>query len=476
MISLLIKEAIYINEVVLGTAFGVLVGPYGINAFDPRDWSMQDEVTLEALRVVLVASLFAVGVELPCAYMKEHAKGLLIMVVPTMAIGWVIVTAILYALFPGLGLTSALCIAACLTPTDPVTCAAITRGNFATKHVPKEIRHILSAEAAANDGLAYPFLSISLYLVTESSLTTAIRKGFLVGWLYQVVFGTIIGSLIGLVFSKLMRLSHSKGFIDRESYIAQYLALAIFTTGVAYTLGADDLLAAFAAGCVVAWDGHFKEQTEDDTFASVVDCLLNCACFIYIGAWLPFDSYNSVELGIVPWRLIVLVIGILLFRRIPALLLLYKFASLFDVSLATKAFLSGPMGVSAVFVSTLARTRLPSPSDPPANQPETLAATIQPIVSFVVLCSILVHGLSIPFFNAGRELARSVTINSINWQRSTTNNMPIGLELDVKILNTNDVSRSGMVLREVSSSETAGPGGDPAATPAPSRDLERGLL
>jgi hypothetical protein len=36
-------------------------------------------------------------------------------------------TGIIQALFPGLNYISSLCIAACLTPTDPVTCAAITR-------------------------------------------------------------------------------------------------------------------------------------------------------------------------------------------------------------------------------------------------------------------------------------------------------------------------------------------------------------
>ena len=45
-----------------------------------------------------------------------------------------------------------------------------------------------------------------------------------------------------------MKLSHKQGFIDRESYVAQYLALAIFTAGVVSTIGSDDLLAAFAAG------------------------------------------------------------------------------------------------------------------------------------------------------------------------------------------------------------------------------------
>ena len=45
-----------------------------------------------------------------------------------------------------------------------------------------------------------------------------------------------------------MKFAYRKGLIDRESYVAQYLALALFTIGVVSTLGSDDLLAAFAAG------------------------------------------------------------------------------------------------------------------------------------------------------------------------------------------------------------------------------------
>ena len=45
-----------------------------------------------------------------------------------------------------------------------------------------------------------------------------------------------------------MKISHRKGLIDRESFVAQYLSLAFLTIGIASTLGSDDLLAAFAAG------------------------------------------------------------------------------------------------------------------------------------------------------------------------------------------------------------------------------------
>ncbi|KAG1737660.1 Sodium/hydrogen exchanger [Suillus lakei] len=437
MVALLIKEKVcechktltndaclpqfYVNEVVLGTGFGIVIGPFVANIFAPRSWgSLNNTITLEVMRIVLVIGLFAAGVELPRAYMKCHANSLLIMVVPTMAFGWVVVAAIIHVLFPKLDYISALCIAACLTPTDPVTCAAITRGKFAIKHVPEDIRHILLAEAAANDGLAYPFLSISIYLTIETSVKTAIGKWFLVGWLYQVILGTVLGAVLGFLFSKLMKISHTQGFIDRESYIAQYLALSIFTMGVASTIGADDLLAAFAAGCAISWDGHFHDQTKDDAFSSVIDYVMNCGCFIYIGAWLPFDTFNYLD--ITPWKLLLLVIAILVLRRIPFLLALYKFIpeitswqeSLFCGHFGEQFFylccrfhleyLSCiQMGVSAVFVSALALTRLPTPENPPADQAQYLATTIQPIVSFVVLGSIIVHGLSIPFFTISRK-------------------------------------------------------------------------
>jgi sodium/hydrogen antiporter len=58
-------------------------------------------------------------------------------------------------------------------------------GKFAHDHLPAKLRHILAAESAANDGLAYPFLSISIYLTLESSLRVAIGKWFLVGWLCE---------------------------------------------------------------------------------------------------------------------------------------------------------------------------------------------------------------------------------------------------------------------------------------------------
>jgi len=76
------------------------------------------------------------------------------------------------------------------------------------------------------------------------------------------------------------------------------------------------------------------------------------------------------------------------------------------------------MGVGAVFISTLALHRLPTPENPPSSQQDLLALVLQPIVSFVVLSSIIIHGLSIPFFNLGMNVSRSVSLSATLTSRS----------------------------------------------------------
>lgn len=54
---------------------------------------------------------------------------------------------------PSLTFLEALCISACVTPTDPILANSIVKGRYAEKYVPKGVRDIISAESGANDGL-----------------------------------------------------------------------------------------------------------------------------------------------------------------------------------------------------------------------------------------------------------------------------------------------------------------------------------
>lgn len=68
------------------------MGPYGANVIDPRSWGGGNEetvnqVTLEVTRVILAVGVFAIGVELPKAYMAKHWKSLFFLIAPVMT--WV---------------------------------------------------------------------------------------------------------------------------------------------------------------------------------------------------------------------------------------------------------------------------------------------------------------------------------------------------------------------------------------------------
>jgi NhaP-type Na+/H+ or K+/H+ antiporter len=51
------------------------------------------------------------------------------------------------------------------------------------KNVPLPIRQLLVAESASNDGLAYPFLGIAIYLTAEATRETAFEKWLVISWL-----------------------------------------------------------------------------------------------------------------------------------------------------------------------------------------------------------------------------------------------------------------------------------------------------
>lgn len=250
-------------------------------------------------------------------------------------------------------------------------------------------------------------------------------------FLDQVILGILIGSLLGFSFRHLMKFCQRHDLIDRHSYVAQYLSLAILTIGLTTILGCDDLLAAFACGTSFAWDGFFNKQTEESVFSSVIDTLFNVAAFIFVGAWMPFGQFHlNVQSGtdamgaVQVWRLVVLAILVLLLRRLPIMMAMYRWIP--DVKTWREAVFSGhfgPMGIGAIFISTLASQFLiqniagnPSTTADQQHQLEMVSQMIQPIVAFMVICSITIHGLSIPGFSLGRRV-HSV---SRTWSRRDT--------------------------------------------------------
>ena len=166
----------------------------------------------------------------------------------------------------------------------------------------------------------------------------------------QIVLSVIWGSMLGYSIRHLMKFCERKDLIDRQSYVAQYISLALLTVGTSTLLGTEDLLASFACGTAFSWDGFFNKQTEASMFSSVIDLLLNSAAFVYVGAWMPFDSFSDKTLSLSTWRLICIAILMLLLRRLPIILGLFKWIP--DIKSFREALFSGhfgPIGIGQLY-------------------------------------------------------------------------------------------------------------------------------
>ncbi|CCE81932.1 Piso0_002613 [Millerozyma farinosa CBS 7064] len=429
LVSLFVKERLYIGEASVATIAGLILGPHCLNWFDPDSWGNSDFITLEICRIVLCIQIVAVAVELPRKYMKKHWVSVAIFLLPVMTCGWLVVGLFIWALIPHFSFNYALLVSACVTATDPVLASAVVgKGKFAER-VPGHLRNLLTAESGCNDGMAFPFIYLSINLIIHSGHGGEIVKDWiLITILYECVFGCLLGVFLGLLLKYAVAFAEKKNLIDRESFLALFVFLAFISAGIGSMLGVDDLLVSFAAGTAFGWNGYFARKTEESHVSTVIDLLLNLSFFVYFGAIVPWPQFNNADIGLNCWRLIVLALVIIFLRRLPAVVMLKPVTP--DVKTWREAFFCGhfgPIGVGAIFAAILARKSLEAPytteETPLARIPDTeyphyqVLATIWPIVCFVVITSIIVHGSSVAVLTLGKRLNRM----AITMSFTTTN-------------------------------------------------------
>ncbi|EME46457.1 hypothetical protein DOTSEDRAFT_70456 [Dothistroma septosporum NZE10] len=427
-----LRNRLHLSEPPIALVVGIILGPqvlgwvtpnfirggYGRHEPDLHGWGWGDNVIQEATRVIVGIQVFAVGVELPKYYASRHWRSVAMMLGPVMAVGWLICAFLCWLIFRT-DIPTAMVIAACLTPTDPVLAASILSNSQFSVRVPKRLKDMLSAETGCNDGISFPFLYLGLYLLTQPTGDMALRDWFLITLLWQCVFGTFVGIVIGTFFNWTLRFSEARDYIDRAGFVVFYLLLALFSVGVGSTLGSDDFLVAFGAGYGFARDGWFSQKTKQTALPQIIDLLLNNAMFVYFGTILPWNAFKPSDITpwVTPGRLVGFLVLVLLFRRIPVMLAVYRWTP--DIKTMTEAFFCGhfgPMGLGALFLAIEARAVLENGTSkpdahppvfvPPFTNRERAIEMVWPIISFVVFGSTVVHGLSVLVLSVASHFRR----------------------------------------------------------------------
>ncbi|PHH72982.1 hypothetical protein CDD82_5717 [Ophiocordyceps australis] len=425
LVSFLLKEHFYLSEALIALLVGAGFGPHGVNWIRPKDYAgchehgvsavecadMLDALTLNFCRLVLGVQLVLAGVQLPNKYLWREWRSLMLLIGPGMACMW-LATSLLVWLLVGSGSMSflhALAVGACVTPTDPVLSAVIVKGKFADHNIAKDLQHLIVAESGTNDGLGYPFLFFALYLIKYNSAgpAQAMSLWLVFTWGYTILLSIVYGAIVGFVGKELLHWAEKRNYVDRESFLVFAVALALFVLGTCGLMGTDDVLACFIAGNTFTWDDWFRLQTKDDSLQPTVDMLLNVSVFLWFGAFLPWDAFevNAVP-GLTTWRLVVLGLLVLALRRLPWVFAMRSWIhQIQEVRQAVFVGFFGPIGVSAIFYLYIAldfiEQHLSESKKVPRSDVEHLGETIRVVVWFLTVCSIIVHGLSIPLGKVG---------------------------------------------------------------------------
>ncbi|KAK4058794.1 hypothetical protein OIO90_000240 [Microbotryomycetes sp. JL221] len=395
--SYFLKERLFLSSALISICLGIGFGPIGANVLSPWAWTGYDEearheLTFQLTRIVIGIQVMFAGIDLPAAYLRKQAWSMFMLLIPIMTVAWFICGGFIHLLIPSLTFLESLCISACITPTDPILANAIVKGRFAEKYVPKAVRDLISAESGANDGLGYPFIFITFFLMERQ--INDWNYGLVVGhwvvstWLYQIALACAIGAVIGYAARKTVKVAHRKQLIDHESFSAFGVGCSFLVLGVVGVLGSDDILACFVAGNALTWCDYVRVETEDYGFQDVIDSLLNASIFLYLGALIPWSELSMN--GLVPWKLVLLAIAVLCLRRLPWVLSVWKLIpAIPDTRQAIFTGWFGPIGVSAVYYAELAYKELP-------EERERLRAVIGPVVLFIAFSSTVVHGCTVP--------------------------------------------------------------------------------
>ena len=312
---------------------GIVFSPHATNLIEPLEHALGSQenlgvITLYFTRLVLGVQLVLAGVQLPSKYLFIEWKSLALLLGPGMTFMWISSSLLIWRLVPNMEFLHSLALGACVTPTDPVLSNSIVKGKFADKNIPKDLQNIIIAESGANDGLGYPFLFFSLYLIKYAGQPGRVRIAmgdwFGETWGYTILLSVVYGATVGWIAKELLQWSQEKKFVDRESFLVFAITLAPFIVGTCGIIGTDDVLACFIAGNAFTIDDWFRLETLDDSLQPTIDMLLNLSIFMWFGAVCPWGSFLRND--VIPiYRLIVLGILILMFRRLPIVFALHAF-------------------------------------------------------------------------------------------------------------------------------------------------------
>jgi cell volume regulation protein A len=279
----IVADLLQLPQMLVLLAAGALLGPAVSGAVDVPLTSMGAQLVL-TLGVSFI--LFHGGLQLSVSVLGRVAPGLLLLVVPGVALS-ALVTGSVAALAFGLPLSFGLLVGAALAPTDP----AILVPLFERLRLRPKVAQTIIAESALNDptGAVLALVFAGVVLSGKASLTRP-----LLDFGFNLAVSTALGVVFGVVLSAAV--SSRRAGIWRESAAIAVVAVVAGSFFSIDDLGGSGYLGAFLAGLIVAnmdklgLAMHSHHEHEVRTLVAVIADVMVMLVFITLGANLPWRA------------------------------------------------------------------------------------------------------------------------------------------------------------------------------------------
>ncbi|WP_247828051.1 cation:proton antiporter [Arthrobacter antioxidans] len=365
-------------------AAGILIFTFAKDLPDPDPMKYSD-VTIHLSEVCVIISLMGAGLALDrkVGWRRWSTTWRLLgIAMPLCILGltlmgmWVL----------GLGLASALLVAAALAPTDPVLASEVQVGEPSESEedldAEDEVRFGLTSEAGLNDGLAFPFVYLAVLLSTVGLAPSAwFPEWILLDVLWRIIigcaFGVGIGMLLGRIFFrspiKSVRLAnHSEGFVA--------LAATFLTYGLTEAVEGYGFIAVFVCAVTI----RAGEQTHGyhgvlHSYIEQLERLLTVVVLVLLGGAVARGLFE----GLRPLEVVVAAVFILLIRPITGWISLAR-GKTGPRERRTLAFF-GVRGIGSIYYLSYALSKGEFSAD---------ESTLWRIGALVIVMSIVVHGIT----------------------------------------------------------------------------------
>jgi sodium/hydrogen antiporter len=193
----------------------------------------------------------------------------------------------------GLSLAAAVVLGAALAPTDPVLAGDIGVGPPGEEDE-REPHFAVTAEAGLNDGLAFPFVTLGLFLAAEGGGGGWIAEWILADVVYAIAAGVAVGALGGwLLAAGVLRL-RARGLLAREldGWVAVGAVLVLY--GAAELAGGLGFLAAFAGG--LGFRRYERDHEANERVhqgAEVVEKFSELAAILLLGSMVTLVGWSE---------------------------------------------------------------------------------------------------------------------------------------------------------------------------------------